>query len=206
MIASLAALVLGLLIATAKSTYDAQDNAVKELATKFILLDSVLAKYGPETKETRDLLRTVVVAIEGRLWPTGLNQKANLAPGEGRGALETMYDKIAELKPSNDAQTTLKARALDGTAELVAARIRLYAQQYSSLPVPLLVVLVFWLTVLFYGYGLMAPGNATVITMLLVCSLSVSGAIFLMLELAAPFTGIMRVSSKPLHDALELLS
>ena len=56
-IATLAAIVLGLLIATAKGTYDAQSGAIQELAAKVMLLDRVLAKYGPETKEARDLFR-----------------------------------------------------------------------------------------------------------------------------------------------------
>lgn len=205
LIASLAALVMGLLIATSKGTYDSQSNAVKELSAKVIMLEGVLAKYGPETKETRELLRSAMTATEDRLWPSDGQHTASLAPGEARAALETMFDKIAALSPKDDAQRALKSRALDGTADLASARIRLFSQQDSPLPVPLLMVLVFWLTILFFGFGLLAPGNGTVVTMLLVCALSVSGAIFLMLELDTPFTGIMRVSSTPLRDALSLL-
>jgi hypothetical protein len=205
LIATLAALVLGLLIATAKSTYDAQSSAVKELSAKVILLEGLLTKYGPETKETRELLKGAMSATENRLWPEDDKQPATLALGESRAALETMFDKIAALAPRDDAHRALKGRALDGTADLVAARIRLFSQQDSPLPIPLLVVLVSWLTILFFGYGLLAPGNGTVVAMLFVCALSVSGAVFLMLELTAPFTGIMRVSNKPLLDALALL-
>jgi Protein of unknown function (DUF4239) len=205
LIASLAALVLGLLIATSKGTYDSQSNAVKELAAKVILLEGILTAYGPETKDVRDLLRSAITATEERLWPTDGSQRANLTPGESKAALGTMVDKISVLSPQNDAQRALRSRALDGTADLASARIRLFAQQDSSLPVPLLVVLVFWLTILFSGYGILAPSNATVVTMLLVCALSVSAAIFLMLELATPFTGTMRVSNAPLLNALSLL-
>jgi hypothetical protein len=116
-----------------------------------------------------------------------------------------MYDQIAELSPQNDGQRALKARALDILSDLAQTRLRLFAQQDSSLPRPFLVVLVFWLSILFAGYGLLAPRNATVVIVLIICTLSVSGAIFLMLELSTPFAGIMRVSSTPLRDALALI-
>jgi hypothetical protein len=205
MIATLAALVLGLLIASTKGTYDAQGGAVKELAAKVLLLDRVLAKYGPETKDARDLLRSAVVAILDRIWPEDRGRVANLTPGEARAAGEAMYDKIVALAPQNEAQRTLKARALDITSDVAQARLRLFAQQDSSLPLPFLVVLVFWLSVLFAGYGLLAPSNATVLAVLIVCTLSAAAAIFLMLELASPFAGSMRVSSAPLRDAASLI-
>ena len=204
-IATLAALVLGLLIATTKGTYDTQSGTVKELAAKVLLLDRVLAKYGPETKPARDLLHSMVEATLDRIWPQDSGREANLTPGEFRAAGEAMYDKIAELSPQNDAQRALKARALDITADIAQTRLRLFAQQQSSLPLPLLVVLVFWLSILFAGYGLLAPANATVLAVLIVCALSLSGAIFLMLELATPFAGTMRVSGAPLRDALSLI-
>src|SRR5262249_33074533 len=184
MIATLTALVLGLLIATAKGAYDGQSSEVAELSAKVILLDRALAKYGPETKEARDLLRTAVAAILERLWPEDGARPANLAPGEARAAMEAMYDKVAELSPQNDAQRALKARALDIMADIAQARLRLFARGDSSLPLPFLVVVVFWLTILFAGYGLLAPRNTTVMVVLIVCTLSVAGAIFLMLELS----------------------
>jgi hypothetical protein len=206
LIATLAALVLGLLIATTKGTYDTQGSAVKELAAKVILLDRALGKYGSETKPARDLLRKMVAATLDNIWPQDSSQAGNLMPGgEARAAGEALYDQIAELSPQTDAQRALKARALDIMSDVAQTRLRLFAQQDSSLPRPFLVVLVFWLSILFAGYGLLAPCNATVVTVLIICTLSVSGAIFLMLELSTPFAGIMRVSSTPLHDALTLI-
>ena len=203
-IATLAALVLGLLIATAKGTYDAQSTTVKEFSANIIMLDRVLNQYGPETKKARELLHSAAQATLERIWPEGAGA-ANLTPGESRAALESLYDNIAQLVPQSDGQRALKARALDLLAEQVRARLRMFAQQDSSLPLPFLVVLVFWLVILFAGYGLLAPPNATVIAVLVVCELSISGAIFLMLELATPFAGIMRLSSGPLRDAIHLI-
>jgi hypothetical protein len=205
LIGTLAALVLGLLIATAKGGYDTQSSAVTGLSTNVLLLDRDLAMYGSDTKEARDLLRAAVESTLDHIWPQGGGRPASLTPGEARAAGEAMYQKIADLSPQNDAQRALKARALDIVSDLTKERLGLFARRDSSLPVPFLVVLVFWLTILFAGYGLLAPRNATVVAVLLVCTLSVAGAVFLILELTTPFAGTMQVSSGPLRDALSLL-
>jgi hypothetical protein len=205
--ATLAAIVLGLLIATAKGTYDTQNSAVQEFAAKVLLLDRVLAKYGKDTDDARKLLHDVVDATQKRMWPDGAGGPANLAPpGEARAAGEAMYDKIAALEPHDDAErAALKARAMDISVDLLQDRLRLYSRQDSSLPLPFLVVLVCWLIILFVGYGLLAPPNATVVAVLFVCTLSVAAAIFLLLELSTPFAGMLRVSSGPIRDALSAL-
>jgi hypothetical protein len=83
--------------------------------------------------------------------------------------------------------------------------LRLAAQRESSIPLPFLVVMVSWLVVLFAGYGLLAPRNMTVVLVLLICALSISTALFLILELDKPFDGYLRVSSTPIRDALVVL-
>jgi hypothetical protein len=203
LIATLTALVLGLLVASAKGTYDAQNSAVKELSAKVILLDRALALYGgPKAEEAQKLLRRAVELWLHRLWPEDRARPADLAPGEARTEMELFYEKVAELKPETDAQRALKARALDVTADLAQTRLRLFAQRDSSIPMPFLVVLVVWLVVLFTGNGLLSPRNPTVVAVLTVCILSVAGALFLILELDRPFGGILRVSSAPLQEAL----
>jgi Protein of unknown function (DUF4239) len=205
LIATLAALVLGLLVAAAKGTYDTQTSAVRQMSADLLLLDRALALYGSETKEARELLRRAIAATLDRLWPGDSARPANLAPGEARADWEAFYEKVAGLTPQNEAQRPLKARALDITAGLAQTRFRLFAQKDSSIPVPFLVVLVFWLMILLGGCGLLAPRNATVVTVLIVCALSVSCALFLILELDRPFEGVMRVSSAPLREALSRL-
>jgi hypothetical protein len=205
LIAMLAALVLGLLIATTKGTFDTQSSAIKQIATNVILLDRVLANYGSETQEARDLLHRSTALTLDRIWPRNNARPADLAPGEERREMHIFYDKVAALSPQKDAQASLKARALQITFDLAQIRYQLFVQEDSSIPLPFLVVLVFWLTVLFAGYGLLAPRNATVIAALFVCTLSVSGAIFLILEMAKPLEGAVQISSAPLHDALSHL-
>jgi hypothetical protein len=204
MIATLAALVLGLLVAAAKGSFDTQTAAVKQLSADVLLLDRVLARYGPETKEERDLLRRAVTLMLNRLWPDS-GQTANLSPGEARVEAEAFYEKLAGLSPENDSQRAIRARALDIANDVEKTRLRMYAQKESSIPLTFLVVLVFWLTILFAGLGLLAPRNATVVAILVLCALSVSGAIYLILELDRPFEGIMRVPSAPLQGALSRL-
>jgi hypothetical protein len=203
--ATLAAIVLGLLIATAKGTYDAQGRAIQDYAAKIILLDRLLANYGPETKEARELLRSATEATVNRFWADEGGRPANLAPGEARAAGEAMYDKIGTLSPQNDAQRALKARAMQTIVDLGQERFLLFVRHDSSLPLPFLVVLASWLVILFAGYGLVAPPNATVVAVLFVCTLSVSAAIFLLLDLSTPFSGILRISSGPVRDALSVL-
>lgn len=205
-IASLAALVLGLLIATAKGNYDAQSGAVNELAANYLLLDRVLVRYGDEMREPRELLKKNLSATIIQIWPEGDGQVANLAPaGEAKSAGENLYDRISSALPANEKQRELRSRAVAIMTDVAQARMRLVARQDSSLPVAFLAVLAFWLSILFFGYGLLAPGNSTVFLVLLVCEMSVAGAVFLMLELMTPFAGVMRVSSDPLRHALTML-
>ena len=203
--ATLSGLVLGLLVAAAKGTYDTQTSAVRQVSTDVLLLDRALGLYGSETKEARELLRHAAASTLDQLWPGDSARPASLAPGEARSDMEAFYEKVAGLTPQKDAQRSLKARALDITADLAQTRLRLFAQKESSIPVPFLLVLVFWLMVLLASGGLLAPRNATVVGVLLVSALSVSCALFLILELDRPFEGIMRVSSAPLREALARL-
>jgi hypothetical protein len=201
LIATMSALVLGLLIASAKSSFDAQRSELAQMAANVILLDRVLAHYGPESKECRELVRNFVVITQARYWP----DEKPLPPNQSPFSTEVLYDKIQDLAPKNDAQRTLQAQALKTCVDIAQTRWLLFAQRDSSIPTPFLIMLVFWLTVLFASFSLFAPPHATTIATLLVCALSVSGAIYLILELDRPFDGLVRVSSSPLRNALEQL-
>jgi hypothetical protein len=204
LIGTLAALVLGLLIASAKGTSDTQSSAIKALAGKIIHLDGVLQRYGPETKELREKLKLGIVDTLDRITPDDRDKRPPV-PAEARSAMDHVFDGITGLSPQYEKQPPLKARALDLLADIEQTRIRLIANQDSSIPTPFLIILICWLTILFAGYGLLAPRNSTVLVFLIVCTLSVSAAIFLMLELDTPFSGVLQVSRAPLHEALEAL-
>ncbi len=199
LIATMTALILGLVTASAKSSFDAVDSAVKTTAVDVLTLDRALARYGAETGEIRKSLKRLVGARMDMIWPQGSSKPANLDPIRSGTAsqAEGLADAIRALKPRDDAQRALQARALDLTEALLQARWLVLAGTQASVPVPFLMILVFWLTITFASFGLFAPRHATVLTVLFVCALSVASAVFLLLELDTPFNGLLKVSAEP---------
>ena len=198
--ATMAALVLALLIASAKSSYDAQKNEVTQISANIILLDRVLAHYGPQTRAARDLLRGYVALMLDRIWPQERARPVELEPTSALA--NSFYDEVEELSPQNEAQRSLKPLAEKVAFDLAQTRWLLFAQGGSSIPMPFLALLVFWVTIIFLSFGLFAPRNVTVVATLFLCALSVSGAIFLILQLDQPFAGLIHISSAPLRNAL----
>jgi hypothetical protein len=202
-VATMAALVLGLLIASAKESYDAQSRAVTQMSANFILVDRLLAHYGPETKGARDRLRGTVALVLDRLWPHSAREGVQLAP---TASAESFFDEIANLEPKNDAQRALRDRALQLSSDIGQTHWLLVEQSALSIPSPFVALLILWLSVLFSSFALFAPPNSTVVATMLLCAISVSTAIFLILELQRPFGGLIQLSSAPLQSALANLS
>jgi hypothetical protein len=205
LIATLAALVLGLLISSAKNTFDAVDTAVTNNGAKIILLERALANYGPETKEIRGHLRNTVVAGIEMFWPGEKAEGVGMVGFERATAMEVLQAKVRALTPATDLQRQLLSQADKLSGEMLESRWLLIAQAQRELPMTFVVVLLFWLTMLHTSFGLLAPRNATVITMLLISALSVSGAMFIILEMDHPLNGMIKVSNAPLRKALELI-
>lgn len=205
MIATLAALVLGLLISSANTSFDAVDAAITHSGAKIILLDRALANYGPETKEAREQLRNVVVAGIEMFWPAEKTRGVGFEGFERSTGMEALQTRIRELTPATEIQRQLRSEAEKLSGDMLEARWLLIAQAQHTIPTTFLVVLLFWLTMLHIGFGLLAPRNATVITALVISALSVSGAMFLILEMYQPLNGMIKVSNAPLRKALELL-
>ena len=203
LVATMAALVLGLLIASAKSSYDAQRVGFEQLAANLIVLDADLAHFGAAASDARAQLRHTVSAALERIWPTEGRPALGLGASQTTADGRTLLDKVQALAPRDDAQRWFQSQALQIGVELARTRWLLFEeQQGASIPMPFLAVLVFWLAVLFASFGLFARPNATIVATLLVCALSVSGAIFLILEMDRPFTGMIQISSAPLRNAL----
>ena len=203
LIATMAALVLGLLIASAKSTYDTRRNQLLQVSADINLLDRVLANYGVETKDARTMLQRSVAGALEQFWPTDGHRPSMI--DRRASSVETLFDNIQQLSPHSEAQRSLQSQALTMALDLGRTRVLLFEQLDSSIPVPFLVVLVFWLGIIFASFGLFAPRNGTVIAAFFVCALSVSGAIFLILELDRSFEGLLQVSGTPLSAALAQL-
>jgi hypothetical protein len=206
LIGTMTALVLGLLIASAKGSFDTQRNGLAQLSANIILLDRALAHYGPESKNVREALHASVADMLQHTWPEEDGQAGQAAAKVGtEGRYEGLYEQIQALAPKNDAQRALQAQALKTGADIAQMRWLMFAQKGSSIPTPFLVVMVCWLTLILASFSLFAPSNATVFTTLLVCALAVSSAVFLILELDRPFDGMIRISSAPVRDAVAQL-
>jgi hypothetical protein len=176
---------------------------MKQTATQVLALDRVLARYGSETGKIRKGLQRAIGARIDTIWAHGSSKPANLDPMRS-GAVsgtERLAEAIQGLKPHDDTQRALQERALDLTEVLLQARWLVIGGTGTSIPVPFLVVLLFWLTIIFASFGLFAPWNAMVVTVLFVCALSVGGAIFLVLEMDGPFDGLLKVSADALRYA-----
>jgi hypothetical protein len=200
LIATIAALVLGLLIAAAKSSFDTQSTQVTQITADIILLDNLLAQYGPEGRPIREKIRSIIDPFADRLWR---EREASAAkPFEFDASSEKTYLEIQALSPQNDLQRSLQTRAAQLSTDLVQTRLILFAESDNAIPTPFLAILVLWLIIIFASFSLFSALNATVFTCLSLFALSASCAIFLILELSHPFSGLMMISSAPLRHAL----
>jgi hypothetical protein len=202
LVGTIAALVLGLLIASAKSSYDTQSGEVEHLTADIILLDQLLAQYGPEARPIRELTRRAVPPLVERIWGENTSAAATKAPFTATSAAEEAFAKIGELAPQTEAQRSLKTRMIQVSSDLAQTRLALFVQAGSSIPAPFLVILVFWLTIIFASFSLFSRLNPTLVVVLFVFALSAGGAIYLVLELSQPFAGLMQISSAPLRNVL----
>jgi hypothetical protein len=203
LIATMTALVLGLVTASAKSSFDSVNTAVKAFATQTLALDRTLARYGSETGAIRKELKRVVGGRIDLIWPQDSSKPVSLDPLSGG---EEIARAIRNLKPTDDSQRALQARALDLGETLLQSRWIVSTSIGASVPLPFLAVLLFWLTITFASFGLFAPRNAMVVAVLFVCALSVASALFLVLEMDGPFDGVLKVSPEPLRSAYARLN
>jgi len=202
LVATVTALVLGLLTASAKSNFDAMDANVKRSAAGLLSLDRSLARYGPEAAEIRRQLKEAVAQRVDGVWQGGRSGKGAFDPSHSAQAIEHISTEIHRLAPGTDEQRVLKTRAVAAAESLLDTRWIIVAGTAAPVPVAFLAVLVLWLTVTFTTFAMLAPRSRTMVLVLFVCSLSVSGAIFLVLEMSSPFDGLISVSSAPMDYAL----
>ena len=202
LVATISALVLSLLIASAHSSYDIQESEVQQLGAQLVQLDDVFAHYGPETNDARAQLRRMVKVELARLWPDAGATRAAMQAPQNYTPAEDLFDTVTRLTPKSEAQRSAQARALQLMTTMGTTIRLLHQQAGGALSWPFFIVLVFWLVVLFAGFSLYARRNATVIAALFVGALTVAGAIFLILEMNRPYSGLMKISSAPISDAL----
>lgn len=199
LVATMTALLLSLLIATAKSSYDNERNDLTQMAAKIIFLDRVLNNYGEESAQVRRLLRSSVAASIDSLWPRD-GRQPSVADVSASGSL-AVFDAIADLDPQTEVQRSLKAEASRIALDLGQTRWLMLEQAGGSISRPFLVVTILWLTLIFISFGLFAPSNGTVFGTLLMCSMVVASAFFIVLELDHPYEGVIQISSQPMRHA-----
>ena len=203
LLATMSALLLGLLVASAKSSYDNARNQVIEMAAKVAFLDRVLTGYGPEAGDVLKLLREAIEETAHRMQPLKVNTGSKLAPNTQAG--NAIYVAIQRLTPNDEMQRSLKAQATTLAVELGQLRTLLVAESISSISKPLLIVVSFWLVIIFLSFTLIAPRNATATFALIVSAVAVATAIFLILELDRPFNGLLRIPSERILNVLSQL-
>jgi hypothetical protein len=204
LVATMTALVLGLLVSSAKGAYDTKRSEVIQMAAKVAFLDRLFSLYGPEAAEARAGFREAVEEAVRQMWPDEASAPAHLAPDTQAG--NVVYVAVQNLSPHDDTQRKLKEQAITVASELGQLRSLLAAQSVASISKPMLIILVSWLVVIFLGFSVLAPPNPTVILALMISALAVAGAIFLILELDQPFAGLIRISSEPMLNALHELA
>jgi hypothetical protein len=200
LIATMTALLLGLLVATAKGSYDTQRNEVILIAGRVAFLDRALTLYGQEATATRQILRRAVESAIPRMWQDKHSQPGRMDPTVPEG--KDLYASIESLTPQDDVQRSLKSRSLETVIELSKTRMLLAAREEPSVVTPLLAAVIVWLGIIFLSFGLFAPSNKVVIITMLVVALSVSSAILLIMELDRPFDGVIQISSAPMRNLL----
>ncbi len=205
MMATLVALILGLLVSSAKTTFDTATAEVTQSGAQIITLNRTLVNYGPEAQPVRELLRSNLAGSIARVWP-GKVGHGGFANRDDSSVLDEFGEAIRKLSPRNQVQTHLHAKAIDQAGELARGRGLLIEQMQNPLPQVFLIVFGFWLIQIFIDLGLLAPLNSTSVIALVTCAVSMSATIILILEMNHPLDGIIQVSSAPLEAALAVIS
>ena len=196
---------LGLLVASAKHSYDAKVDSLDRIAADIIILDRALAHYGAEASGLRDRLRSATEHKLRLLWSADALKVGNMEGAGATGSIESFQDALLALRPATDTQRAIHARATAIGNELGAIRWQVFVRSCSAIPLAFLMVLVFWQTAMFAGLGLVASRNTTNGAAIAVGAVSLAAAIFLILELDTPYEGVIRISDAPLRLAIEQL-
>ena len=201
-LSTLSALVIGLMIASAKNTYDTQNTNIRQLGANVVLVDQMLLKYGQETKTARALLRELISTAASRIWQENAERNRHEPTFVVSGTADRFYNAVEGLTPANEEQTSLKSRIVQATTEIGRTRVLVFTQSDNAIPVPFFIVLTFWLVVIFASFSVFAEPSPIVIASILVFAFSVSSALFLIVDLSQPFDGLMQISNDHLRVVL----
>lgn len=202
LLATMSALVLGLLVSSAKGTFDSTNAELEGAAAKVVEFDRVLARYGPEAQPIRTQLKH---NYEQVLQSLASRDRARLALLDSPAAIsrsEALQQQVADLSPTTDNQRSLKATALQMMDAVFAARWLTLLKANQSIPPVMLVILITWLSIIFGSFGLFAPRNGTIVVVLAMCAVSAAATILLVEELNRPLDGLISVSLEPMQHTM----
>lgn len=202
MIAAMASLILGLMTASVKGNFDTTDRDVHTYATYILGLDASLRHYGPETATARELLDDYGRTVINETWNGTPDLPALRNTESSEALLGNLDTAVRQLVPVTPEARELRAEALARLNAIITTRWSVLEESTASIPAVFIVVLVVWLTLIFASFGLFAPANAISIVALTLCSASIGGALFLIMEMSGPFDGFIAISPKPMQDAL----
>jgi hypothetical protein len=219
MLVTFAALVLGLLTSSVKTSFDKVGDDLRGLAIQVIQLDRSLREWGTEAQPTRELLRAYIAAAIATTWtrepkPPG-DYYPTEAPTRSGSELESPVTDdllarielaIRQLEAHDPMHRRLLTTCISQFERLMHTRWQILEETGSAISTPFYVVLVFWLGIVFGSFGLNAPRNGLSYTIILLGAISIASAMFVILELDTPFEGYFAVSSQPMRDALAYLS
>ena len=204
LVITMTGLVLGMLVSSGKTFYDAEKNQVAELSAQVILINDLLTAYGPETGPLRIEARRSMEEIVDRIWPRTGSQSVELEP-LASGA--RFYEHIQLLAPKNEGQASVKAQLLAATLSVRRTYWFMFLQsEQTSIAIPLLSVVSAWLVIIFFSFGIFAPRVPNVMVTLVVCAMAVSAAIFIIVSLNLPFSGVLKVSPAAVREVLSQMA
>ena len=202
---TLSALVLGLLVASSYGLYNSQKAGIENLSARAVQLDRLLQQIGPEAVGGRAIIRNGLIGAYERIRSAGGSASDELTVDKIAGNEQSFVAFLGTLDPATDAKKRLFSKAYDIAGSMGETRDLMSLQNASPVSLPLLIILTFWTSVLFFGYGLLSRINATVVAGLAVGSLVLGCAIFLILELSQPYGGIIRVPTSALEAAIRIV-
>jgi hypothetical protein len=203
----LSALVLGLLVASAKTNFDTTTTEVEQFATNLSLLDRDLVRLGSESAALRNSLRDFTAKMLALTWPTEYGASSAVRGVEAGQTLDGMQEQLRlSQEQTAQPQPASAASALQLLGELKRTSRLLALQQTIRTPRPFLAVVIFWLSMSYLSYAIFAPLNRTVIGAMIISAISVSIALNIIIDMDRPFVGLVKVSSIPVRQALDQMS
>ena len=203
-VATISALVLGLLISNANTRFTRLGGEVTALSAQILRLDHVLRRYGADAEPARNMLLQYAEHKADDLFPDDPADVRLSDPGTYE-LLQRAEDMLLTLKPANPRDQWWLAQAMTLAAKIGDARWLLAQQTGQGTPKAFVALLVFWLALLFASFGLFAPRNLTSAVTLTLCALAVAGAVAMFLELEQGFGGLIRISPEAMRQAVKTL-